>query len=88
MMNWKDLVGSYYGPIDVLASTYLEGLKKITESLIHGSQCPGLNSNRAPPEYEFRALPLHVVQTGPGAHPPFYPMGTGGFFPGGRAAGT
>jgi hypothetical protein len=25
--------------------------------------------------------PLHVVQTGSGAHPASYPMGTGGLFP-------
>jgi hypothetical protein len=25
--------------------------------------------------------PLHVVQTGSGAHPASYPMGTGGYFP-------
>jgi hypothetical protein len=30
--------------------------------------------------------PLHVVQTGSGAHPASYPMGTGGPFPGGKAA--
>jgi hypothetical protein len=29
---------------------------------------------------------LHRVQTGPGAHPT-YQMGTGGDFPGGKAAG-
>jgi hypothetical protein len=28
------------------------------------------------------------VQTGSEAHPTFYPMGTGGSFPGGKAAGT
>jgi hypothetical protein len=27
------------------------------------------------------------VQTGSGPHPDFYPMGTGGSFPGGKAAG-
>jgi hypothetical protein len=27
-----------------------------------------------------------VVQTGSGAHPTSYPIGTGGFFPGGEAA--
>jgi hypothetical protein len=32
-------------------------------------------------------FPLHVVQTGSGAHPPSYPMGTGGFFPECKAAG-
>jgi hypothetical protein len=31
---------------------------------------------------------LHVVHTGSGAHPVSYPMGTGGSFPGGKAAGA
>jgi hypothetical protein len=31
---------------------------------------------------------LHVVQTGSGAHPASFPMGTGGPFPGGKAAGA
>jgi hypothetical protein len=31
---------------------------------------------------------LHVVQTGSRAHPVSYPMGTGGSFPGGKAAGA
>jgi hypothetical protein len=31
---------------------------------------------------------LHVVQTGSGVHPTSYPMGTGGSFPGGKAAGA
>jgi hypothetical protein len=31
---------------------------------------------------------LRVIQTGSGAHPASYPMGTGGFFPGGRTAGA
>jgi hypothetical protein len=31
---------------------------------------------------------LHVVQTGSGAHPASYPMGTGGSFSGGKAAGA
>jgi hypothetical protein len=30
----------------------------------------------------------HVVQTGSGAHPASYPMGTEGTFPGGNAAGV
>jgi hypothetical protein len=30
---------------------------------------------------------LHSVQTGSGAHPASYQMGTGGSFPGGKAAG-
>jgi hypothetical protein len=33
-----------------------------------------------------RFVPLHVVQTGSGAHPASYPMGTGGSFPEGKAA--
>jgi hypothetical protein len=31
---------------------------------------------------------LHVVQIGCGVHPTSYPMGTGGSFPGGKAAGA
>jgi hypothetical protein len=31
---------------------------------------------------------LHSVQTGSGAHPASYPMGTGGSFPGGKAVGA
>jgi hypothetical protein len=31
---------------------------------------------------------LQSVETGSGAHPAFYPMGTGGSFLGGMAAGT
>jgi hypothetical protein len=31
---------------------------------------------------------LHSVQTESGAHPAFYPIGTGGSFTGGKAAGT
>jgi hypothetical protein len=30
-------------------------------------------------------FPLHVVQAGSGAHPVFYPIGTGGCFPGDQA---
>jgi hypothetical protein len=31
---------------------------------------------------------LHIVQTGSGAQPPFYEMGTGNHFPGCKAAGS
>jgi hypothetical protein len=31
---------------------------------------------------------LQIVQNGSEAHPTSYPMGTGGSFPGGKAAGT
>jgi hypothetical protein len=41
---------------------------------------------RVPVGQEF--LVLHVVQTGCGVHPTSYPMGTGGPFPGGKAAGA
>jgi hypothetical protein len=30
----------------------------------------------------------HRVQNGSGAHPAFYPLGTRGYFPGGKAAGA
>jgi hypothetical protein len=35
-----------------------------------------------------RFPPLHVVQTGFGAHPAFYTVGTADSFPGGKAAGA
>jgi hypothetical protein len=35
-----------------------------------------------------RFSPLRVVQTSSGAHPASYPMGNGGCFPGGKAAGA
>jgi hypothetical protein len=41
---------------------------------------------RVPVRPEFSLL--HVVQTGSGAHPTSYPIGTGGSFPGGKVAGT
>jgi hypothetical protein len=31
---------------------------------------------------------LHIMQTGSGAHPVFHPIGTGGDFPEGKAAGV
>jgi hypothetical protein len=36
----------------------LEGLRKSTKDLTHDSRCPSLDSNRTPPEYKLRALPL------------------------------
>jgi hypothetical protein len=41
---------------------------------------------RVPEGQEF--FPLHVVHTGSGVHPNSYPMGAGGFFRGGKAAGA
>jgi hypothetical protein len=43
----------------------------------------GLDESRYGQEFSL----LHVVQTGSGAHPN-YPMGTGGSFPEGKAAGA
>jgi hypothetical protein len=34
-------------------------------------------------QYDQQFSLLHVIQTGSGAHPTSYPMGTWGFFPGG-----
>jgi hypothetical protein len=41
---------------------------------------------RVPVRQEF--FLLHSVQAGSGVYPTSYPMGTGGFFPGGKAAGA
>jgi hypothetical protein len=42
----------------------------------------GLDSQDSIPGKGKGFSPLHSVQTGSGAHPVFYPMGTGGSFPG------
>jgi hypothetical protein len=42
-------------------------------------------------EFKYRKgqeFSLHVVETGYGAHPASYPMGTRGYFPGGKATGA
>jgi hypothetical protein len=53
----------------------LEGLRETVEHLV--SRCPGRDSNRAPPEYRFRALKLDQPVSGPHSfymfHPP-YPL--------------
>jgi len=42
-----------------------------------------------PPEAMMRFIPLrYLAQTGSGAHSPSYPVGTGGSFPGNKAAGA
>jgi hypothetical protein len=38
--------------------------------------------------YPDRGKILYAVQTGCGAHPASYPIGTGGLYPGGKAAGA
>jgi hypothetical protein len=37
---------------------------------------------------QYTFSPLQIVQTGSEVHPTSYPMGTGGSFPGGKAAGA
>jgi hypothetical protein len=43
---------------------------------------------RVPVESRKEFSLLHVVQTGSGAHPTSYPVGTGGSFPKGKAPGA
>jgi hypothetical protein len=45
----------------------------------------GLDSRGSIPGRGKRFSLLHSVQTGSGAHPASYPMGTAGDFPGGKA---
>jgi hypothetical protein len=47
----------------------------------------GLDAPGSIPDSARFSLP-HSVQTGSGIHPASYPMGTGGSFPGGKAAGA
>jgi hypothetical protein len=51
--------GNGYGRIKVLSKLCFEGLRKFTRNLSYDSQCPKQNSNRTPPEYKSKALPLH-----------------------------
>jgi hypothetical protein len=48
-----------------------------------GQQSGGSSSSDSQEVY-----PLHIVQTGSGAHPASYPMNTGSFFPMGKMAGV
>jgi hypothetical protein len=45
---------------------------------------PGFDSRQGQGYFSLR----HHVQTGSGAHPAFYTMGTGGSLPAGKAAGA
>jgi len=45
---------------------------------------PGFNSQQGPAFFS----PRYRFQTGSGVHPPSYPMGNGGSYPGGKAAGA
>jgi hypothetical protein len=56
LTDWKETAMAY--------STFYPGicLEELKETMIHFSQdnqCPGWNSNWAPPEYKFTALPLY-----------------------------
>lgn len=58
-MNWevfrKKRPWSTEGTIPV----FWEGLRRTTKVFSLDIRCPGRDSNRAPPEYESRRLPLH-----------------------------
>jgi hypothetical protein len=58
-------------------------LKELIELIEKPTKGPGFESR-----WGQELSLLHVVQTGSGAHPASYLMGTGGSFPGGKAAGA
>jgi hypothetical protein len=70
----------------------LEGLRKLTKNINHDSRVPTDIRTKhllslSPGRVKNLSL-LHVVQTVSGAHPAFYPTGTGGVFPPGMKLTT
>jgi hypothetical protein len=60
---------------------YMRSLSSVLPSYVTITWATGLTARiRFPTVHDFSLL--HSVQTGPGVHPAFYPMGTGGSFPG------
>jgi hypothetical protein len=57
MMDCKRF-GSGCDLIELLSRNSLRGTEKSHKNLSQDTQCPGRDSNRASPEYKFRALPL------------------------------
>jgi hypothetical protein len=56
-----------------------------TRGIAMGYGLAGLGS--IPGSVRFFSL-LHTIQTSSGAHPAFYPVGTGGYLPQGKVAGA
>jgi hypothetical protein len=55
---WKVLEGSVHGLVDIYPGSSLDVLRQATKHLSQDSQCPGRDSNRAPPEYKSSGLVL------------------------------
>jgi hypothetical protein len=72
-MNGKGLERDGRGLFEVLSVHFLKGLRENTK--IFGSQSPGRDSKRSPPEYDSRALPLFQIV------PVRSPLKAGGFLP-------
>jgi hypothetical protein len=64
-MNWKGFGWKLSWPNLGIACPppplHLPGETKTTKDLILDKQCSGRDSNRVPPEYKSRALPLHYI---------------------------
>jgi hypothetical protein len=64
MVQWlkwfivQNLEGSVPGQIEVLLQHLTRGVEENYNETIPDSQCPGRNSNTAPPEQKYRALLL------------------------------
>jgi hypothetical protein len=60
LVNWKGFGRKQLWPKrDTISAFALEGLRKSTKRRNQDSRCRCLDSNPAPPMYEYRALPLH-----------------------------
>jgi hypothetical protein len=64
------------------------GISRNRDNPVVTATCYELDSGGWIPGRGRRLFVLNGVQTGSGAHPAYYPMGTAGDFPGGKAAGA
>jgi hypothetical protein len=64
---------------------YRAGIAQSVERLATGWTTKGSNFKS---RWEQELSLIHIVQSVPGTHPASYPTGTGGYIPGGEAAGA
>jgi hypothetical protein len=63
MLNWKILVGSGRGLFEELTQNFTEWTEKKHENLSQDNRYPSRDSNRKPPEYKQKILPLEQLVT-------------------------
>jgi len=59
MINWKGFGRKRSWSNGALPRNYMEKLRTTTKTPNQGSQCPGREPKRTPPQKKIRAVPLH-----------------------------